>query len=340
MTPASSIAPSADSCVGAAPLGLRASACRALSIGLALLALGPSAGCEMLSGNGSPDYSTSARENYERAVNESKKQNYTDAIKLFEYVKRKFGYTQYATLSELGIADCNFGREKYLDAVDGYRAFVKAHPTHPRVVDGYADFRVGESFFHEIPTEWFLVPPAYEKDMGPVRDALRELASFVVEFPRSPYLPKAIHLEEDCVRRLAEHEVYVADFYMRRKHGKAAVHRLEGLVRGDFLPKLATETGVATDRLSGVAKRFLKEKMEPEVLLLLGRTYMGMERPDLARSTFERLISDHPEDYHAKKAGLFLAQLGPLPPGSSPSVNPSEGAAPARKPGPAEAAPD
>jgi outer membrane protein assembly factor BamD len=155
-----------------------------------------------------------------------------------------------------------------------------------------------------------MVPPSYEKDQGPVRDALRELAAFVAAFPRSPYLEKAKKLEEDCIRRLAEHEIYVADFYMRRDHPLASVGRLEGLVRGDFLPKLATEaSGEASERLSTVARAYLKANLEPEVLLLLGRTYMKMNKPELARQAFERLIATHPDDYHAKKARLFLDHL-------------------------------
>ena len=278
-----------------------ARAIRAFAI---LLALGVApSGCDQFGGSaGVPDYSTTARDNYQRGMNELKKENYADAIKLFEYVRKKFSFSRWATLAELAIADANFGREKYMDAVDEYRTFTKNHPTHEKVTDGYCDFRIGEAYYKEIPSEWFLVPPSYEKDMGPVRDAIRELAAFVVQYPESPHLEKAKRLEEDCVRRLAEHEVYVADFYMRRRRPVAAIGRLEGLVKGTFLPKLASETGNATDRLSVVARGWLKVNMEPKVLLLLGRTYMLMERPDQARLAFERLITQHPDDFHAKKA--------------------------------------
>lgn len=310
------------------------------ALALALLVGAAPAGCDQFGGSGVPDYSTNARDNYQRGVAEMTKENYADAIKLFEYVRKKFTFSRWATLAELGIADANFGREKYMDAVDEYRAFVKNHPTHDKVTDGYCDFRVGEAYYKEIPSEWFLVPPSYEKDMGPVRDAIRELAAFVVAYPESPYLEKAKRLEEDCVRRLAEHEVYVADFYMKRKRPVAAIGRLEGLVKGTFLPRLASETGNATDRLSVVARGWLKVNMEPKVLLLLGRTYLLMERPDQARLAFERLITQHPGDFHSKKAELYLARLGGPPPSAAPSPLPVEEApAAVKQPGPAEPAP-
>src|SRR5205085_7416153 len=143
---------------------------------------------------------------------ELKKENWQDAIKLFQHVKSKHSFTLYATLAELRIADANFGREKYVEAVDQYRNFIKNHPTHPQVQEGYAEFQIGKAYYKEIPSEWFLVPPAFEKDMGPVGDALRELSGFISEYPDSRYVAEARKLEEDCMRRLAAHELYVATF--------------------------------------------------------------------------------------------------------------------------------
>ena len=52
-------------------------------------------------------------------------------------------------------------------------------------------------------------------------------------------------------------------------------------MKGTFLPKLASETGTATDRLGAVASSYLKQSMEAQALLLLGRTYLGMGEDDI-----------------------------------------------------------
>jgi outer membrane protein assembly factor BamD len=229
------------------------------------------------------NYSNTAKENYDRGQAALKSEDWLEAIKYFQFVRTKFGFSKWATLAELGIADANFGREKYQEAVDGYRVFAKSHPTHEMVQNGFAAFRIGESFYKEIPSEWFLVPPAYEKDQGPVKDAMRELSNFIEEFADSPYREKARKLVADCVKRLADHELYVADFYLGRNKPQAAVGRLEWLL-----------------------KEYPNSQVEPQVLLLLGRTYMKMEKPKEARSAFERLIAAHPKDFHADKARMYL----------------------------------
>ena len=274
----------------------------ALLVATALPNLGAD-GCALFSASGSTtlDYSASARENYEKGLAEVKRESWLDAIKLFQYTKAKFGFSKWATLAELGIADANFGRAKYADAIDGYRGFIKNHPTHERVQDGYAEFRIGEAYYKQIPSEWFLVPAAYEKDQGPVRDALRELHGFVAEYRDSTYKAKAKVYEQVCMRRLADHELYVANFYLRRKRPLAAIGRLEGLARD-----------------------YPNSNLEPEALLVLGKTYLLMEKPDDARRAFGQLVARHPDDYRAGKAKLYLAHLDErYGPSKEPNIVPS-----------------
>jgi outer membrane protein assembly factor BamD len=289
---------------------------RARTTGLLALAtafaLGASApGCANFSlfGSGGPSFASTAKANYDKGLVELKKKNWLDAIKLFQYVKTKYSFSKYATLAELGIADADLGRERYAEAIDGYRNFIKAHPSHERVTDGYAAFRVGETFHKEIPSEWFLVPPAYEKDQGPVRDALRELSAFLAEYPDSPYVAAAKKLEEDCVRRLADHELYVAEFYLKKKKPVAAAHRLEGLVSGEFLPKLPGENPDAAGRLGQVAKEYLKTHLEAQVMLQLARTQRAAGTLDEAQKTAERIVAEHGSEPQAKKAKSLLEDI-------------------------------
>ena len=253
---------------------------------LVAVALGGALGCAEWSGNKSASYSANAKETYERGARELKNENWLDAIKYFQATRQKFGFSKWATLAELGMADADFGREKYTEAIDGYRSFIKAHPTHEMTQNGYAAFRIGASFHKDIPGEWFLVPPAYEKDQGPVRDALRELRGFAQDYPESPYVKKARELVEDCIRRLGDHELYVARFYLDRGKPLATVSRLEGLLRD-----------------------YPGSRLEAEVLLLLGRTFLAMEKPGEARQTFERLVRTHPEDFHAGKAQRYIEYI-------------------------------
>jgi outer membrane protein assembly factor BamD len=230
-----------------------------------------------------PSFYPTAQQNYEYGLKELKGSNWLTAIQYFQHVKTNFGFSKWVALAELGIADANLGREKFTEAIDGYKQFIKAHPTHEHTQDGYAAYKIGEAYHKQIPSDWFLAPPSYEKDQGPVLDALRELTAFADQYGDSPYAPKARKLIGDCVKRLADHELYVARFYLDRDKPYAAVGRLEGLI-----------------------KDYPGAQRECETLMLLGKTYLKMERPDRAREVFSKLATDHPDDYRAEKAKLYI----------------------------------
>jgi len=230
-----------------------------------------------------PNFYPTAQQNYDAGLKEMKNGNWLTAKQFFQHVKSQFGFSKWATLAELGAADASLGMEKFQEAIDGYKQFIKAHPSHERTQDGYAAYKIGEAYYKQIPTDWFLAPPSYEKDQGPVNDALRELTAFTDQYADSPYAPKARQLMGDCIRRLADHELYVARFYLDRGKPYAAIGRLEGVI-----------------------KDFPGAQREPETLLMLGQTYLKMEKPDRARQAFAKLAADHPEDYRAAKAKLYI----------------------------------
>lgn len=258
---------------------------RLLLLGGALL-LGLIAACSNTSNSlrSAPKFYPTARENYEFGQREMRDRNWDFAAQYFNHIKATFGFSKWATLAELGLANANMGREKYTEAIDQYRAFVKAHPNHEHVQDGYAAFKVGEAFYKQIPSDWFLIPPSYEKDQGPVEDALRELDAYKEQYGDSPYLAQAKKMIADCLQRLADHEIYVAEFYMKHDHPASAAARLEGAL-----------------------KNYPGAGREPATLLLLGKTYLAMDNAAAAKVAFNTLINRYPDDFRAEKAKLYLA---------------------------------
>jgi outer membrane protein assembly factor BamD len=132
-------------------------------------------------------YSLTAKQNYEKGLAELKDENYPEAQKYFQFVKQKFPFSKFAVLAELAIADTQFSRGNYTESVDSYKAFIRLHPTHEKVEDGYAAFRVGQCYFKDMPDDIWLLPPSYEKDQSAVNDALRELDDFRKRYPDSKY---------------------------------------------------------------------------------------------------------------------------------------------------------
>ena len=228
-------------------------------------------------------YSLSAKQNYERGLEELKKENWVEAAHYFSYVKQKFPFSKYAGLAELALADTEFARGNFQEAIDSYKSFARLHPTHDKVEDGYVAFRIAECFVKEMPDDFFILPPAYEKDQSAVRDALRELDSARDKYPKSAYAKAAMEYRRDVLRRLIEHEVYVARFYLGRGHPKAAILRIEGALR-----------------------RYPDSGQEGELMLALGETHLEMGNPARAKQVFERVRSEYGSSLQIKRAELFL----------------------------------
>lgn len=251
------------------------------------LALGLLVACGGSQGTGNVDYSVSAEENYKKGRAELEEEDWIAAAKYFAFIKARFPYSKYAVLAELSLADAEFGAERYLQAIDGYKVFIKFHPTHDMVVNGYCAFRIGESYYRMLPDDFWLLPPAHEKDQSATMDAHRELSTFLEKYPKSPYVEKARKRLTVIDRRLAEHEMYVARFYWERDQPMGTVLRLRRL--------LEKHQGAGYDA---------------EAMLLLGRAYVEVKMPDRARETWQRLIQEHPKSSEAEDAREELAELG------------------------------
>jgi len=157
--------------------------------------------------------------------------NFIEAERYFEYVRVKYPFLDAANEAELRLADTEFEKEQYASARDKYQSFMKLHPTHGRV--DYAAFRAALTHYKDIPSDLFILPPSFEKDQVEVTNALRAMNDFVKAFPNSKYTSEAKKIINDSRRRLAEHELYVADFYAAREKWPAVVSRLNGVVQ-DF----------------------------------------------------------------------------------------------------------
>jgi outer membrane protein assembly factor BamD len=220
---------------------------------------------------------------YEKGLAELKAENYPEALRYFTYVKQRFPFLKYAALAELAAADTEFARGSYQEAIDAYKSFLRLHPKHEKVEEGYVSFRIVESYVKEMPDDWFLMPPSSEKDQSAVRDALREINSLVDRFPKSKYLKPAREYRREVLRRLIDHEVFVARFYLDRGHPKGAILRIKEALR-----------------------RYPDSGRDAELLLTLGETQLEMGQPATAKQTFLRVTLDNASIVEVKRAGLFL----------------------------------
>jgi len=252
---------------------------------LGALALGGVA-CGASRADNSVKYAVTAQENYSKGEQKLEIKAWVGAAKYFAFVKARFAYSKFAVLAELRLADAEFGAGHHLQAIDGYKMFIKFHPTHDMVINGYCSYRIGEAYYKMLPGDWWLLPPAHEKDQSATADAHRQLATFLKKYPKSPYSEKASARLTKINERLAEHEMYVAKFYWERGRHMGTVIRLRKLL-----------------------KSHKGTRLDAPAMYLLGKAYVKVKMTDRAKEIWSELVKTHPTHDKAKMAKSALTGL-------------------------------
>jgi len=228
-------------------------------------------------------YSVQAASAYEDAERSFRNGDYLEAIRRYNLLRTKYPYSEFATLADLRIADAYFEQDKFATSIEQYRAFVKLHPEHGKVT--YANWRVALSFYEQMPKDFALFPPGYERDLVRARDAERELLYYLRRFPKTEYSAEAKTKLALTRRRLADHELYVAEFYFKRDNPRAAAMRLTYLL-----------------------KNYQGLGLDPQALFLLARAYLELGDTDKAVVALSDLIEVHPERPLAGRARAYMAR--------------------------------
>lgn len=145
---------------------------------------------------------------------------YQKALKAFDELKNRFPFSQFSLLAELKTADCKYYLEDYAEAAVLYQDFIDNHPTNEAVP--YVMFQIGMCHFKQIDT--------IDRDPAGAYASIQAFNKLLRSYPLSPYSDEARAKIRAAKTFLARHEMYVADFYIRREHYKEAEGRLKYLL--------------------------------------------------------------------------------------------------------------
>ena len=270
------------------------------------------AGDEQVEGSeSSEEYADDARIAYDDAMEDFEDGDCLSAEPSFRQVRRDYPYSRYASLAQLRVGDCQMQQSEYAEAVQTFSSFVRYNASHPQVP--YARFRIAEAHFEQIPSDWLLVPPSYERDLGSAQDALRYLRRFILDYPNDDHVTRALEMARRSLYVLAGHELYAAKYYLRRGSPEAAVLRLESLI-----------------------ERYEGSELDAEAWLTLGLAYSELEAPRRARVAFEMVIHRWPG---TDAASLAQDGLEELPAPAAEAAEPEPTPEPSPEPEPAAPSP-
>ena len=147
-------------------------------------------------------------------------------------------------------------------------------------------YRIGESYYERLPQDWWFLPPAAEKDQARVHQAIEAFRTLVGRFPQNEIAKKAAEQIASCRKRLAEHEMYVADFYFQRERYKASAKRAEGILQN--YPGLG---------------------LDAQALWVTGQSRFEIGEFELAGLALDRLIKEFPAAEEVASATKILETI-------------------------------
>lgn len=201
--------------------------------------------------------------------------NTTDYNTVEEQLKEiqiRYTYSPYATLAELRTADLYFKQGEYKQAAIEYEEFLKRHPSHNGAQ--YALYFLGLSNYKLI--------KGRDRSQKSSRETIKWFSKYINEYPDSPLVNDARLKIKETNDVLAEHELYVGNFYAGRNNHKAAVERFKAVI-----------------------DLYSNSKHVDEALYLLGKSYIEMNENDLALLALNRIINEMPDsDYNDDAVSL------------------------------------
>jgi outer membrane protein assembly factor BamD len=204
---------------------------RSLAVTAVLFVATLLAGCGLLPEVKDETLGWSANRLYTEAKTMLGEGNYESAITHYEKLESRFPYGRFAQQAQIDLAYAYWKSGEKESAIAACERFIKLHPNHPNV--DYVYYLRGLIDFNEDLGLLGLVSQQdmTERDPKGARDSFNAFRELVDRFPDSKYMPDATLRMTYLVNALAQLEVHVARYYMKRGAYLAAINRAQYTVK-------------------------------------------------------------------------------------------------------------
>lgn len=197
--------------------------------------------------------------------------DYPTAITYYEQLEARFPFGEYAQQALLESAYAHYKNDEPETAIATLDRFMRVYPLNPNI--DYAMYLRGLVSFHRDIglIEKYVPRDESQRDPGSAEDALRDFTSLVKRFPKSRYADDAAQRIVYLRNRLAQHEVHVANYYMRRSAYLAAANRAKYVI-----------------------ENYSRTPAMPEALVVMAKAYKVMGMNDLSEDALRVLELNYP----------------------------------------------
>lgn len=213
-----------------------------------------------------------AQQYYKAGSTALKDGNYSRARKMFQDLRGHYPFGRLARQAQLDTIYVYYKQNEPKSAVQAAQSFIKQNPLSPEVpyayyLEGLANFDSHKSIMSRI----FPIVPS-KLDVKPLKQSFTAFKTLVEKYPHSVYAPDARKRMIYLRNELAQHEIYVAHFYMRRGAYVAVVNRCK----------------VVLQQYPGAAST-------PKALKMMIKAYNKLGMPELAEQTHKVLELNYPK---------------------------------------------
>lgn len=208
---------------------------------------------------------------YAAAEERMREKDYDKAIKYFEILQSRFPHGRYAMQAQLEIAYGYYKKQDAASAIAAADRFIKLHPHHPNV--DYAYYLKGLATFNERGiVEKLTAQQISDRDPKSLRDSFLAFKELVTRYPNSRYAKDANLRMAYLVQTLAQHELHVARYYMKRQAYVAALNRCKYVI-----------------------ENYPETPSVEEALVIMVSAYDLLDMQDLKADTLRILKTNYPE---------------------------------------------
>jgi outer membrane protein assembly factor BamD len=251
----------------------------------------------------------SAKEYYTEANQAFTKEDFANAAEKYQDLLDQYPLNPYAEEAQLKIAYGRYLDKKYADALSGFSDFERTYPVSTNIP--FVQYYRGMSYLDQM--------RSIDRDQSVTEKANDFFRSVSDRYGSSSFALLAEEKSRSCRESLAEHELYVAEFHMRRFALLPAKARLRRVI--EEYP----ETDAATKALAHL-QGILEDIDRKDLADLAGKALAARQT---AKPTLDHVPADQAETAPPPEVDPLLAlvtalkkqeeedrQLGAHPPGS------------------------
>lgn len=181
-------------------------------------------GCSLF-GSDDEVYYIPEPELYEQAMEAVKDGRYSQAAEDLETLETHYPFGRYSEQAQLELIYVYYQLNNVEQGLASCDRFLRLYPDHENIdyvyyLRGLINFDADKNFIDRfVPTD-----PS-RRDPGAARDSFGDFATLIEQFPQSEYAPDAQKRMLYLKNQLAQYEIHVANYYIRRGAWVAAANR-------------------------------------------------------------------------------------------------------------------